>query len=83
MSGAINPVRRHHIERIKKQVARRIRAMWRTNTDAADDDAFLGRMVTTRVSCSGPCCGNPRRWYGQGTRQERLADIETREALRQ
>lgn len=21
--------------------------------------------------CSGPCCGNPRRWYGEPTMQER------------
>lgn len=23
------------------------------------------------VTCSGPCCGNPRRWFGEPTMQER------------
>lgn len=30
----------------------------------------LGILGTTRVACSGACCGNPRRHFGKLTRQE-------------
>lgn len=30
----------------------------------------LGTYRKTRVVCSGPCCGNPRKWRGEVTRQE-------------
>src|SRR4051812_35066546 len=28
------------------------------------------RMADNRTTCSGFCCGNPRRWFGELTRQE-------------
>jgi hypothetical protein len=39
-------------------------------------DVFNDRSIrakyqaNNRTLCSGPCCGNPRRWYGELTRQE-------------
>lgn len=30
--------------------------------------------------CSGPCCGNPRRWFGEKTIQEKRADEAYRKA---
>ncbi len=30
----------------------------------------IGQRAATRVTCSGPCCGNPRRHFGVVTRQE-------------
>lgn len=35
---------------------------------------FVGRAGTTRVPCSSYCCGNPRKWFGQKTIQERRAE---------
>jgi hypothetical protein len=46
-----------------------------------DEDAGRGRgQIFARfadhpTACSGWCCGNPRRWYGERTRQERRADL--------
>ncbi len=57
--------------------ARRVLAVWRACASAdlrceyADDGPIAQRLLQTRVPCSGPCCGNPRRWWGEKTRQER------------
>jgi hypothetical protein len=40
------------------------------------DERFVGLAATTPHPCSGPCCGNPRRWFGGDERitmQERRA----------
>ena len=35
---------------------------------------WIGKAGTTRVPCSSYCCGNPRRWFGLKTIQERRAE---------
>ena len=42
----------------------------------ADDGPLEQAMRFTRVPCSGPCCGNPRRHFGERTPQERRADAD-------
>ena len=34
----------------------------------------FGAYRKTRVFCSRPCCGNPRKWYNKVTMQERRQD---------
>ena len=53
--------RLHQKERIK----RKRRNYW---------DGRIGKYWETPAACSGPCCGNPRKWFGQRTVQERRAD---------
>lgn len=38
----------------------------------------FARFADSPTLCSGPCCGNPRRWFGEKTIQERrhLQDAE-------
>jgi len=40
----------------------------------ADDGEIAQGLFKTRTPCSGMCCGNPRKWYGERTRQELIAD---------
>ena len=42
-----------------------------TSENLATDPVWLGKMVQTPHPCSGMCCGNPRKWWGEITRQER------------
>ena len=67
-----------------KRHARRVLRVWRAaNAGLArerwyDENGLLEQgMRYTRVRCSGPCCGNPRRHYGQRTLQERKANEAT------
>lgn len=41
-------------------------------------EEFVKRVRKTAVTphaCSSHCCGNPRKWFGERTRQELKADI--------
>lgn len=40
-------------------------------------DARPYRYADNMTVCSGPCCGNPRRWFGEPTMQERRKLQET------
>jgi hypothetical protein len=59
--------RRHHEARIK----RRVRSYYYGR--AADDPRRLGRVAHARRLCSCALCGNPRRYFGEITVQERVA----------
>jgi hypothetical protein len=48
--------------------------------DAVDKRMFQN-LIHTRSACSGPCCGNPRKWYKRKTRQEVLADLDEKEQI--
>lgn len=41
------------------------------------------RTAVTPSPCSCWCCGNPRKWFGAATIQERVADEQTRDAFRE
>jgi len=53
--------RRHQNERIK----RKRRDYW---------NGGIGHRWNTPAVCSGPCCGNPRKHFGQRTVQERRTE---------
>jgi hypothetical protein len=55
--------RRHQKQRMKQR-ARRIYSDW-SRAECAADNLTL---------CSGPCCGNPRKWFKEKTRQELRED---------
>jgi hypothetical protein len=69
-SSTLRGDRRHHERRV---YARR----------SARTPGYAGKHAgkTPGKYCSGPCCGNPRRWYGDATRQECLATIDPIETL--
>jgi hypothetical protein len=56
-------LRRHHAQRLKRKRA----SYWRGE---------IGIHWDTPHPCSGPCCGNPRRWFGERSVQEHKADRE-------
>jgi hypothetical protein len=43
--------------------------------------ALAGIYRKVRKPCSRACCGNPRKWYGEKTRQEKIADIDAAEQI--
>lgn len=62
--------RRHHEKRAKAK-AEVISRVFHGVTDP--DAARIGKVAHTPVMCSGPCCGNPRKHFGEMTMQERRA----------
>jgi len=60
--------RRHQKFRIRER-ARRIMRLWGT----ANFDNVV-RCAENLCTCSGYCCGNPRKWFGEKTLQEKRAD---------
>jgi hypothetical protein len=60
--------RRHHRERLKK--ARRFH--W--GRDLRGEDQQIGLAVDTPTPCSCPMCGNPRKFFGDKSIQERSAE---------
>lgn len=49
-------------------------------SDAEGEEAIRKNAVTPHP-CSGYCCGNPRKWFGEATRQEVIASMRHREQL--
>ena len=71
-----------------KKRARRVLRVWRACAlpfdveHLVDDGPLEQAMRYTRVLCSGPCCGNPRRHFGERTVQERKFDEQANEQER-
>lgn len=71
------------------QIANKL--FWKYNSDYVRDghdgyppnafNRFRGGFRKVRKPCSGFCCGNPRKWLGEVTTQEKRADITTKEFL--
>lgn len=61
-------IRRHHIKRLKRN---RI-IWWGRKLDAKE----ISQVVDTPTPCSCSMCGNPRKWFGESTIQERKAEIK-------
>jgi hypothetical protein len=57
-------VRRHHIKRLKKQ---RLQYWFRNKKNHTE--RTLGIVVNTTTLCSGPCCGNSRKYMGQSIKE--------------
>jgi len=68
-------LRRHHRARLK---ANR-RFHW--GRDLRQEPKALGQSIDAPCSCSCWMCGNPRRYFGERTLQERIAIERLREEL--
>lgn len=73
--------RRQQLER-RKGKWRSIITRWQSYLRGyySDDDvpALVGIMATTPCRCSGPCCGNERKWFHKKSRDEMIErEIET------
>lgn len=69
--------RRHHAKRVKRRAVRVARTLYRA------DDGFRSEMIERfqnnvdhLAACSCPMCGNPRKWFGERTQQERCTDYD-------
>lgn len=60
--------RRHHLKRMKAKAVK-IYGKHRPDPEEAE------KLANHLAHCSGPCCGNPRRWFGEMTMQERRHDL--------
>lgn len=58
-------IRRHHRARLKRKRAGHF------SGNACETPRKLGMVVSTATPCSCPMCGNPRRYVGELTMQER------------
>lgn len=61
-------LRRHHMERIKRRVSTYYGG-W-----AGTTPRNRGMVARSRQHCSCPMCGNPRKYFGDLTPQERRAE---------
>jgi hypothetical protein len=68
---------RRHQQRVARARARRLLALW----GVPPTPARVGRHSCTRVTCSCWMCGNPRKYTGDRTRQELLADCRMRTGM--
>lgn len=64
---------RREAERNKKRKVRTIlERWWKTGTGVPEITEYdIGRLAHATTPCSGPCCGNPRKHFGQRTVQEK------------
>ena len=71
-----------HYQRLKtaKRKARKVYDKYH-NWFPIDKDRFLGIYRKTKVFCSGPCCGNPRKHFNEKTPQEKKADEDYKQQL--
>ena len=71
--------RRHHGEKRAQKVLEVWRGTERRHPEwYANDSQLAQALLRTRVLCSQACCGNPRKWFGEITRQERKANEEAK-----
>lgn len=52
------------------------------NLSKEEENRFKGIYRKTKVFCSGPCCGNPRKHFNEKTRQEKRADESFEQQLK-
>jgi hypothetical protein len=63
--------RRHHRFRVRRRAEKILRSVF--GDFYSRDDA--AKRAEHLAGCSCPMCGNPRKWFGERTRQERLHDV--------
>lgn len=71
--------RRADLERMKRRAVRLYGRYELINprywADGVEPDVRRHEKLANHMAaCSGPCCGNPRRWFGEKTMQERRAE---------
>jgi hypothetical protein len=62
-------IRRHHEERMKRRVQKYYSGAHR------GDPRRIGILAHSRQLCSCFMCGNPRKWWNEPTRHEKLASV--------
>ena len=90
--------RRHHLKRIKNKVKFITRQVWgrfsnifvRSSsplppvTHGDEDPRIIGIGASTHCrACSCPGCGNPRKHFGNLTKQEKLSELSELEQMRE
>lgn len=67
--------RRAAVQRMRDRV-RRFVSWWHTIWPDEQEwlEGYIRQAADTRHPCSGRCCGNPRKWHGEKTLQERRAE---------
>ena len=71
--------RRAAIERMRARVRQWI-SWWRYVTWTEEEKAkYVARNADTRHPCSRWCCGNPRKYFGEKTLQEKKAELPEEE----
>jgi len=80
-----HPTNKHQRLEMGRNKARKIikawRGWWGHKEWLSEDGKIFKTLVHTRKPCSCHMCGNPRRYFGEVTKQERIADIEFEEQL--
>ena len=66
--------RRHQYEVRKERVRHRYYSGWFGNERPTP--FWLGFHAGTPHPCSRYCCGNPRKWFGEVTQQERRSELD-------
>jgi rubredoxin len=73
-------IRRHHYERRKAAAKYLFQYIYKgPSAECAQDEGMMGLWANTRVPCSCPLCGNPRKHFNEITNQEYLAKISEEE----
>lgn len=67
-------LRRHHMEYIKLRVAR-------YNNCFRKDSRLIGMRARTPKPCSCVMCGNPRKFFGDKTKQELNSILKLKESI--
>ena len=60
--------RKHHEKRSKAKAKRQLKQRWNWSPPEGKPeptDREIGFHARTPKVCSGPCCGNPRRYFGE------------------
>lgn len=63
--------RRWTLDREKERAKHAIKEMHLPDTDYEPEEYAIGVWAHSRPRCSCAMCGNPRRWFGELTPQER------------
>jgi len=63
-----------------RKVIRAMRNRFQHHPEWLDEDGdIFHRMIHTRANCSCAMCGNPRKYFGEVTRQEQVSDMDIKE----
>jgi len=71
--------RRHRRFVIVQRTHRVLLASYRYSPELARERA--PKYADNLALCNGPCCGNPRKWFGERTRQERRLEASVSDRI--
>ena len=70
--------RRQQEHKRKKQCAKVIKQIWH-EPDLAKDEKRIGKMAHVRGICACRMCGNPRKYFKEETKQEKINKDKSKE----